>query len=85
MALARSVAKRMARIAENRAERKVVDFALLRAALPLLLLVVATVFTQREFSTSTGTLAACAASTRAEPGSATAGRPASDIKSIART
>ena len=56
VALARSVAKRMARIAENRAERKVVDFALLRAALPLLLLVVATVFTQREFSTSTGTL-----------------------------
>jgi apolipoprotein N-acyltransferase len=56
VAVARRVAKRMARIAENRAQRKVVDLGLLRVALPLLLLVVATVVTQREFSTSTGTL-----------------------------
>ena len=56
VALARSVAKRMARIAEDRAERKVVDLTLLRAALPLLLLAVATVMAKREFSTSTATL-----------------------------
>ncbi len=56
LAVIRSVGQRMARISENRAERKVVDLGLLRAALPLLILMVATVVTQREFSASTGTL-----------------------------
>ena len=56
VALIRSIGQRMARIAENRAERKMVDLGLLRAALPLLLLLVATVAAKREFSTSTGTL-----------------------------
>ena len=56
VALVRSVAQRMGRIAENRAERKVVDLGLLRAALPFMLLLVAVVVAKRDFSTSTGTL-----------------------------
>jgi apolipoprotein N-acyltransferase len=56
VALGRGVGRRMARIVENRAERKVVDPALLLAALPLLLLAVVTVVTQRDFSTPAGTL-----------------------------
>ena len=56
VAVARSVARRLARIADNRAERKVVDLSLLRAALPLMLLVVATAVSKREFSASTGRL-----------------------------
>ena len=56
VAVARSVSQRMARIAENRAERKVVDLGLLRAALPLLLLLIATGVAKREFSTSSGNL-----------------------------
>ncbi len=54
--LVRSFGKRLARVAENRAQRKVVDLGLLRAAMPLMILAFVTVVTQREFSKSTGAL-----------------------------
>ena len=56
VALMRGVAQRMVRIAANRAERKVVDLTLLRSALPLFLLLVATIVSKREFSSPNGTL-----------------------------
>ncbi len=56
VALIGAAGRRMARISLNRAERKVFDINLLRAALPLVLLAVLTVAAQRDYSAPAGQL-----------------------------
>ena len=56
MALIQSVVQRIERIAEDRSERKRIDFKVMRSAAPLLLLAIAVVATQREFSKPVGNL-----------------------------